>query len=76
MSRKFLLGLLILANVAAALLLPPGAFSVLFKTGPLAWDGSASFTLRIVVLATYLVVMFPVVLRAVNRQGSEQAVLV
>ncbi|ANE79868.1 hypothetical protein A7U43_11535 [Mycobacterium adipatum] len=63
-------------NVAAALLLAPGAFSVLFKTGPLAWDGSASFTLRIVVLATYLVVMFPVVLRAVNRQGSEQAVLV
>lgn len=65
-------------NVATAVLLIPGAFSVLFKSGPLAWDGSVSFTLRIVVLAGYLVVMFPVLLRVVNRQGSEQeqAVLV
>ena len=34
-----------------------------------------TFTLRIAVLAGYLVVMFPVLLRVVNRQGSEQAVL-
>src|SRR6478735_562027 len=59
-------------NVAAALLLIPSAFSILNKTGPLAWDGSVSFTLRIAVLAAYLVVMFPVLLRVVNRQGSEQ----
>lgn len=67
-------------NVAAALLLVPGAFSVLFTSGPLAWDGSVSFTLRMTVLAIYLVVMFPVLLRIVNRQGSnphqEQEVLV
>ena len=50
----------------------PSAFSILFKTGPLAWDGAVSFTLRIAVLATYLVVMFLVLLRVVNRQGSEQ----
>ena len=59
-------------NVATAALLSPGAFSVLFTSGPLAWDGSVSFTLRIAVLAAYLVVMFPVLLRVVNRQGSEQ----
>jgi hypothetical protein len=58
-------------NVTAALLLVPGAFSVLFTSGPLAWDGSVSFTLRMTVLAIYLVVMFPVLLRIVNRQGSE-----
>lgn len=59
-------------NVAVAVLLVPGAFSILFKTGPLAWDGAVSFTLRIAVLAAYLVVMFLVLLRIVNRQGSEQ----
>lgn len=62
-------------NVVTAILLVPGAFSVLFTTGPLAWDGTATFTLRIAVLASYLVVMFPVLLRVVNRQGSEQAIL-
>lgn len=62
-------------NVACALLLIPGAFSVLFKTGPLAWDGSVSFTLRVWVLGTYLVVMFLVLLRVVNRQRDEQDVL-
>jgi hypothetical protein len=63
-------------NVVIALLLIPSAFSILFKTGPLAWDGGVSFTLRIAVLATYLVVTFLVLLRTVNRQGSEQEVLV
>jgi hypothetical protein len=62
-------------NVVAAILLIPGAFSILVKTGPLAWDGGVSFTLRIVVLGSYLVVMFLVLLRVVNRQGDEQAVL-
>jgi hypothetical protein len=57
-------------NVAASVLLIPSAFSILFKTGPLAWDGGVSFTLRIAVLAIYLVVMFFVLLRVVNRQGT------
>ena len=59
-------------NVIVAVLLIPSAFSILFTSGPLAWDGGVSFTLRIVVLATYVVVMFVVLLRTVNRQGSEQ----
>ena len=62
-------------NVVTAILLVPGAFSILFTTGPLAWDGGVSFTLRIVVLGSYLVVMFLVLLRVVNRQGDEQALL-
>lgn len=59
-------------NVVAALLLAPSALSILVKTGPLAWDGGVSFTLRIAVLAVYVVVMFLVLLRVVNRQESEQ----
>lgn len=59
-------------NVGTAVLLVPGAFSILFKTGPLAWDGSVSFTLRVAVLATYPVVMFLVLLRVVKRQDNEQ----
>ncbi|MGW0160694.1 hypothetical protein ACWDUN_15420 [Mycobacterium sp. NPDC003323] len=58
-------------NVATALLLIPGAFSVLFTSGPLAWDGTVSFTLRIAVLAAYLIVMFPVLLRIVDRQARD-----
>ena len=62
-------------NIAIAALLIPSAFSILHTTGPLAWDGALSFTLRLLVFASYLVVMFLVLLRTVERQGSEQAVL-
>ena len=62
-------------NLWVATLSLPGCVVVVFNDGPLAWDGTATFTLRIAVLASYLVVMFPVLLRVVNRQGSEQAIL-
>ncbi|MGH3580261.1 MAG: hypothetical protein ACRDUB_01630 [Mycobacterium sp.] len=58
-------------NIAIAALLIPSAFSILHTTGPLAWDGALSFTLRLLVFASYLVVMFLVLLRTVARQGSE-----
>ncbi|QZT60497.1 hypothetical protein [Mycolicibacterium austroafricanum] len=62
-------------NIVIAALLIPSAFSILYKSGPLAWDGAVSFTLRLLVFATYIVVMFLVLLRIVNRQGSEREVL-
>ncbi|WP_170847048.1 hypothetical protein [Mycolicibacterium fluoranthenivorans] len=62
-------------NVAVSALLIPSAFSILHTSGPLAWDGAVSFTLRLIVFAGYIVVMFLVLLRTVQRQGSEQAVL-
>ena len=62
-------------NVAVALLLIPSAFSVLFTSGPLAWNGGVSFTLRLLVFAVFTVVMFLVLLRTVNRQGSDRDVL-
>jgi hypothetical protein len=59
-------------NVMAALLLIPSAFSILAKTGPLAWDGAVSFTLRNAVLVIWAVVMFFVLLGVVKRQGDER----
>ncbi|MCV7176712.1 hypothetical protein [Mycolicibacterium sphagni] len=62
-------------NIAVAALLIPSAFTVLYKSGPLAWNGAVSFTLRLIVFAGYIAVMFLVLLRTVNRQGSDRAVL-
>jgi hypothetical protein len=62
-------------NIAVSVLLLPSAFAIVTKSGPLAWDGAVSFTLRLAVFAAYLVVMFPVLLRTVERQGSERAAL-
>jgi predicted secreted protein len=62
-------------NIATAALVVPSAFSILHKTGPLAWDGSLSFTLRLATFAVYVVVMFLVLQRVVRRQGDEQEAL-
>src|SRR6478735_4114328 len=40
-------------SVVIAVLLVPSAFSILYKSGPLAWNGAVSFTLRLVVLGTF-----------------------
>lgn len=54
-------------NIVTAVLMIPGAFSVLYKTGPLAWDGSLSFSLRLTTFAVYVAVMFLVLLRVVQQ---------
>ena len=61
-------------NVLAAVLMIPGAFAFLHKTGPLAWDGSLSFSLRLVTFAVYVAVMFFVLLGVVNRQVDGEGV--
>jgi hypothetical protein len=63
-------------NIATAVLLIPSAFSLLHKSGPLAWDGALSFTMRLGVFAVYIMVMFVVLVGVVNRQGEEQEALV
>lgn len=55
-------------NLVTALLMIPGAFAFLHKTGPLAWDGSVSFSLRLLTFAVYVAVMFFVLLGIVSRQ--------
>ena len=62
-------------NVVTALLTVPAAFAMTTKSGPLAWDGSISFTLRLVTLAVYVVVMFFVLLGILNRQAYEEEVI-
>ncbi len=58
-------------NVVTAVLSVPAAFAITTKTGPLAWDGSLSFTLRLTTLAVYVGVMFIVLLGVISRQGDE-----
>jgi len=62
-------------NVVTAVLLIPSAFSILQTSGPLAWNGPVSFTLRLGVFACYIVVMFVVLLGVVKRQGEEHEAL-
>jgi hypothetical protein len=58
-------------GILAALLMAPGAFSMMYKTGPLAWDGALAFDLRVATFATYIAVMFFVVRLALLEQGRE-----
>jgi len=60
-------------NIAAALLMTPGAFALMFMTGPLAWDGALAFGLRVGTYVLYLTVMFFVVRTAINRQAMEES---
>jgi hypothetical protein len=62
-------------NIACAVLMVPGAFALLYKTGPFAWDGVLSFWLRIATYALYVGVMFFVVRAAIHRQIARQPAL-
>lgn len=61
-------------NVVTAILLVPGAFAFLHKTGPFAWDGSLSFSLRLITFALYVAVMFFVLLKILNRPVEVEGV--
>jgi hypothetical protein len=59
-------------NILAALLMVPGAFAMMHREGPLAWDGSLAFGLHFGTYAAYMVVMFFAVKSALDRQAAEQ----
>jgi hypothetical protein len=59
-------------NLLIALLMTPGAFTLMFKEGPLAWDGALAFGLRFSTYVVYIAVMFFVVRSALDRQVGEQ----
>ncbi|WP_433633944.1 hypothetical protein [Nocardia sp. CA-120079] len=59
-------------SLVVALAMTPSACSVIFRSGPLAWNGVVSFWLRIVAFGLYLAVMFFAVRAAVARQADEQ----
>ncbi len=62
-------------NVLTAILFIPAAFSIMHKTGPLAWDGALSFELRLLTYAVYAAVMFWVLLGVVKRQVANEGVV-
>ncbi len=62
-------------NILIAILIVPSAFAILFKTGPLAWDGFLSFDLRLFTYAVYVAVMFFVLLRVIHRQVETEGVV-
>lgn len=62
-------------NIVTALLMVPSAFSVFYKTGPLAWNGSLSFTLRLATFTVYVAVMFVVLVRIVEKQLDDEEAL-
>jgi hypothetical protein len=59
-------------NIVTAVAMAPAACAVIFRTGPLAWDGAA-FWLRIGAFVLYVAVMFFVVRAAIQRQAAEGA---
>jgi hypothetical protein len=61
-------------NIATAVAMAPAACAVIFKDGPLAWDGAISYWLRLGAFALYVCVMFFVVRAAIIRQATEEAV--
>ncbi len=61
-------------NVVTAALFVPAAFSIMHKSGPLAWNGALSFDLRLLTFTVYVAVMFWVLLKVVNRQVEGEGV--
>lgn len=61
-------------NVVTAALMLPGAFAILEKTGPLAWNGSVSFSLRLATFVVYVAVMFFVMLGVVRKRVENEGV--
>ena len=58
-------------SLLVALSMLPGAFSLMYKSGPFAWDGALAFDLRFGAFAAYMIVMFFVVRSALTVQGRE-----
>ncbi len=60
-------------SILTAVAITPAVCAVIFKTGPLAWDGAISFWLRIGAFSLYIAVMFFVLRAAIKRQAADEA---
>jgi hypothetical protein len=58
-------------NIWAISLLAPGGFIVLFKTGPLAWNGVLAWWLVLAAYFSWIVVNTILLLRAINQQSQD-----
>lgn len=61
-------------SLVTAAAMSPSACSVVFRDGPLAWDGAISFWLRNIAFAVFLVALFVATRAAVQRQAIEEGV--
>lgn len=59
-------------SIATAAAMTPAACAVIFRSGPLAWDGVVSFWLRIGAFTLYVAVMFVVLRNAIRQQAAEE----
>ena len=59
-------------SIATAVAMTPAACAVIFRTGPLAWDGALSFWLRLGAFGLNIAVMFFVLYGAIKRQAAEE----
>jgi hypothetical protein len=59
-------------NIVTALLMVPGAFAIVRKVGPLAWNGLLSFSVHVGTYALYVAVMFFVVRSAIAQQALDE----
>ena len=59
-------------SLVTAIAMTPAACAVIYKTGPLAWDGAVSYWLRLGAFALNIAVMFFVLRSAINRQAAEE----
>jgi hypothetical protein len=57
-------------NIWIALLFIPGAFAFILKTGPFAWNGLLSFWLASGAFFSWLIVMTPLTLKAIDRSDA------
>jgi hypothetical protein len=60
--------------IATALAMAPAVGASVFRTGPLAWDGSVSFWLRNAAFAAFILVLFFVLRRILHRQAVDEGV--
>lgn len=58
-------------NLAVAVALVPAAFTSLFQTGPLAWDGALAFWLKNAAIAVWIIGMFVALAGAIHRRNGE-----
>ncbi len=59
-------------NILTALLMAPAAFALMYREGPLAWDGLLAFWLRTGTFTVYMAVMFFAVRSALNEQEASE----
>jgi uncharacterized membrane protein len=60
--------------VVTGLAMAPAAAAAVVRTGPLAWDGAVSFWLRVIAFVSFVVVMFFVLRRTLQREASEAGI--